>query len=201
MRETCARVLAAALMTGAIGFALAMPAVFGTAHDAVRSLTSPPSSLERSVHVVASALPRAVRPRRLEPAHSITRAVPAAGVPAFSPHPSSTSVPKPAAQPTPQPTPQPVPPTETRALASDTSAAPAAPPAAGKMTGGERKGKSKGRDKSKKSGTPAASESQPVPAAPPPPPAAELPSSDGKDDHGHEGNKGKGGGNDKGHGK
>src|SRR6476620_10575738 len=56
MRETCARVLAAALMTGAIGFALAMPAVFGTAHNAIRSLTAPPSSLQRSVHVVASAL-------------------------------------------------------------------------------------------------------------------------------------------------
>jgi len=197
MRETCARVLAAALMTGAIGFVLAMPAVFGTAHDAVRSLTSPPSSLQRSVHVVASALPRPVH-RFLEPAHSITRAVPAAGVAVFSPPPTSPSVPKPAAQPTPQPTPQPVPSTDTRALAGDTAAAAAAPPAENKMTGGKRKGKSKGRDKSKKSGTPATAESPPVPVAPPPPPVAESPSSDGQNEHGHDGNKGKSG-NDKGH--
>ncbi|HEY8776858.1 MAG TPA: hypothetical protein VIM33_10335 [Gaiellaceae bacterium] len=197
MRETCARVLAAALMTGAIGFVLAMPAVFGTAHDAVRSLTSPPSSLQRSVHVVASALPRPVH-RFLEPAHSITRAVPAAGVAVFSPPPTSPSVPKPAAQPTPQPTPQPVTSTDTRALAGDTPAAPATPPAENKMTGGKRKGKSKGREKGKKSGTPAASESQPLPAAPPPPPAGESPSSDDENNHGHDGNKGKSG-NDKRH--
>src|SRR5258705_238885 len=66
MRETCARVLAAALMTGAIGFALAMPAIFETAHNAGQSLTAPPSFLQRSVHVVASAPPRSARPGRLE---------------------------------------------------------------------------------------------------------------------------------------
>jgi len=51
MREKCARVLVAALMTGAIGFALAMPAIFGTTHNAGRSVTAPPSSLQRSVHL------------------------------------------------------------------------------------------------------------------------------------------------------
>jgi len=35
MREKCARVLVAALMTGAIGFALAMPAIFATPHNAL----------------------------------------------------------------------------------------------------------------------------------------------------------------------
>ena len=74
MRETCARVLAAALMTGAIGFALAMPAIFATAHDAGRSLTAPPSFLQRSVHVVASAPSRSARGGRLEESQAITAA-------------------------------------------------------------------------------------------------------------------------------
>jgi hypothetical protein len=50
MRETCARVLAAALMTGAIAFAVGMPALFGTAQDLGRSFVAPPSSLQRTVH-------------------------------------------------------------------------------------------------------------------------------------------------------
>src|SRR6476646_8880772 len=74
MRETCARVLAAALMTGAIGFALAMPAIFATAHDAGWSLTAPPSFLQRSVHVVASAPSRAARGGRLDETQAITPA-------------------------------------------------------------------------------------------------------------------------------
>ena len=74
MRETCARVLAAALMTGAIGFALAMPAIFATAHDAGRSLTAPPSFLQRSVHVVASAPSGSARGGRLEETRPIRAA-------------------------------------------------------------------------------------------------------------------------------
>ena len=58
MRETCARVLAAALMTGAIAFAVGMPALFGTAHDRGRSLLAPPSSLQRSVRAPALPAPR-----------------------------------------------------------------------------------------------------------------------------------------------
>ena len=57
MRETCARVLAAALMTGAIAATLAMPAIFDSAREAGRSLTAPPSSLQRSVRVPALAAP------------------------------------------------------------------------------------------------------------------------------------------------
>ncbi|MDX6435192.1 MAG: hypothetical protein QOK34_26, partial [Gaiellaceae bacterium] len=53
MREKCARVLAAALMTGAIGFALAMPAFFGSPNEVSRLLTAPPSSLQGSVRAVA----------------------------------------------------------------------------------------------------------------------------------------------------
>jgi hypothetical protein len=49
MRETCARVLAAALMTGAIAGTVAMSALFGPPSAADRPLTAPPSSLQRSV--------------------------------------------------------------------------------------------------------------------------------------------------------
>ena len=58
MRETCARVLAAALMTGAIAFAVGMPALFETAHDLGRSFLTPPSSLHRTVRAPASSEPR-----------------------------------------------------------------------------------------------------------------------------------------------
>ena len=113
MRETCARVLAAALMTGAIGFALAMPAFFATAHDAGRSLTAPPSFLQRSVHVVASAPSRSARGGRLEETQTIRPA--ALRVPASHWPRSGTRVaarqrqacrhpaPKPAPKPTPAP--------------------------------------------------------------------------------------------------
>jgi len=197
MRENGARVLVAALMTGAIAFALAMPAVLGTsAQDAVRSLTSPPSSLQRSVHVVASALPRPLRAGRLEPTHSITRAVPAETVPTFGRHPDSTGertlVPKPAARPGPRPTPQPVPATDTRTLAGASPAAPVAQPTPSTAKSGHGKGKGKGRDKSKVRDRPAASESQPVPATPPSP-SGESTKSDGeKDNDKDKGDHGKG---------
>src|SRR6266849_4559388 len=194
MRENGARVLVAALMTGAIAFALAMPAVFGTsAQDAVRSLTSPPSSLQRSVHVVAAALPRPLRAGRLEPTHSIAGAVPASTVPTFGRHHDSTaaSVPKAASQPAPRPIPQPAPTSDTRVLASATPAAPVVRPAASEARSSHGKGKGKGRNKSKERCRPAASESEPVPATPPAPEAA-SPESDGKKDHGRD-DKSKGG--------
>ena len=53
MRETCARVLAAALMTGAIAAVVAMSALSGATGEAGRSFAAPPSSLKRSVSVVA----------------------------------------------------------------------------------------------------------------------------------------------------
>src|SRR5918994_5106546 len=49
MRETCARVLAAALMTGAIATAMGLPTVFESGGDPGRRFTAPPSSLQRSV--------------------------------------------------------------------------------------------------------------------------------------------------------
>ena len=51
MRETCARVLAAALMTGAIAGTVAMSALFGPPSEADGPITAPPSSLQRSVRV------------------------------------------------------------------------------------------------------------------------------------------------------
>jgi hypothetical protein len=58
MRETCARVLAAALMTGAIAGVMGMPALFDGPREADRALTAPPSSLQRSVRIRVAPAPR-----------------------------------------------------------------------------------------------------------------------------------------------
>ena len=58
MRETCARVLAAALMTGAIAAVVAMSALFDTPQGGGGALTAPPSSLQRSVRVEVPPAPR-----------------------------------------------------------------------------------------------------------------------------------------------
>jgi hypothetical protein len=58
MRETCARVLAAALMTGAIASVVAMSALFEAPHEAGSALTAPPSSSERSVRIAVHPLRR-----------------------------------------------------------------------------------------------------------------------------------------------
>jgi len=58
MRETCARVLAAALMTGAIAAVVAMSALFDTPQRGGGALTAPPSSLQRSVRVEVPPAPR-----------------------------------------------------------------------------------------------------------------------------------------------
>src|SRR6266545_1939771 len=72
MRETCARVLAAALMTGAIASVVAMSALLNTPRDDGYALTTPPSSLQRSVRVPAlAAPPRPVRAERLVTALSV----------------------------------------------------------------------------------------------------------------------------------
>jgi hypothetical protein len=75
MRETCARVLAAALMTGAIAGVVAMSVLFGSPSEAGRPITAPPSSLERSVRVVALPGPRLQRTsvQRLVSSHHISR--------------------------------------------------------------------------------------------------------------------------------
>ena len=66
MRETCARVLAAALMTGAIATVVGMSALFDTPTEVSRPIAAPPSLLQRSVRVEVTAVHRRnrVEPRR-----------------------------------------------------------------------------------------------------------------------------------------
>jgi hypothetical protein len=217
MREKCVRVLAAALMTGAIGFALAMPALFDATHDVGRSLTAPPSFLQRSVHLVASAPPRpagAARPVATQP---VRRVVHVTVVPASSrrsglarpsrpgpkpkPKPTPTPTPKPKPTPTPTPTPAPAATADTRGLADNTPAAPVSPPAASQPadTG---KGKGKGHDRHNENGKGSEPDQPPVPATPPTPqPAEESQQPDGGNGNGngHGNGKDKGKGNDEGH--
>ena len=71
MRETCARVLAAALMTGAIAAVVAMSALYDAPQEDGRALTAPPSSLQHSVRLALPAsrrAPAAPRPRTAGPA-------------------------------------------------------------------------------------------------------------------------------------
>jgi hypothetical protein len=58
MRETCARVLAAALLTGAIATVVAMAAHLNGPNEAATRLAVPPSSLERTVRLTARPLAR-----------------------------------------------------------------------------------------------------------------------------------------------
>jgi hypothetical protein len=72
MRATCARVLAAALMTAAIATVVGMSALFRPASEAARPIAAPPSSLQRTVRVTAHVLP-ARRQSRPSPARLVTR--------------------------------------------------------------------------------------------------------------------------------
>jgi hypothetical protein len=211
MRETCARVLAAALMTGAIGFALAMPAIFETAHKATgRSLTAPPSSLQRSVHVVASAPSLSARDGRLEGTQPIQTAsfLPAGpsgsarngNIPAAGRHSSKAGRSERAPKPAPKPTPAPAP--ATRELADTTTAAAVSPPAPSQPAanpGGKGKGKKKAKQHAKSKGKPTEA-AQPPAAGTTPQPANESPAAEGEKDHGKgkDKDKGKGKSDDKG---
>ena len=75
MRGTCARVLAAALMTGAIATVVAMSALFETPRGPGGPIAAPPSSLQRSVRLQAPPVPaRRTRAIRVETtAHPISR--------------------------------------------------------------------------------------------------------------------------------
>src|SRR4051812_38070176 len=71
MRETCARVLAAALMTGAIATVVGMSALFEMPREADRALVVPPSSLQRTVRLkVPPARRHAPAAERLVSAHT-----------------------------------------------------------------------------------------------------------------------------------
>jgi hypothetical protein len=63
MRETCARVLAAALMTGAIATVVAMSTLFSMPRQSGQALTAPPSTLRRAI-IVAALPPLRHRPNR-----------------------------------------------------------------------------------------------------------------------------------------
>ena len=189
MRETCARVLAAALMTGAIGFALAMPAIFATAHNAGRSLTAPPSFLQRSVHVVASAPSRSARGGRLEETQPIRAASFLEG--GSTRHSTKAGPSERAPKPTPAP---PTPPTRelasTAPQAEVSSSAPSQPAATPDSKGKEKK-KGKQHNKNKPKPTEV---SQPPVATTTPAPAIEPPATEAEKDHGN----GNGNDNDKG---
>ena len=63
MRATCARVLAAGVMTGAIATVVGMSALFDAPREAGRALVVPPSSVQRTVRL---RVPPAPRPRAAE---------------------------------------------------------------------------------------------------------------------------------------
>ncbi len=128
MREMCARVLAAALMTGAISTAMGLPTLFDSDQGPGRGLTAPPSSLERSVRAPARSgadragldrLAAAARERQIARAASLAAvhagasggsALAAGGNAVFKPAGAGKSPrPKPAPAPTPQPSPSPSP--------------------------------------------------------------------------------------------
>jgi hypothetical protein len=211
MREKCARVLAAALMTAAIGFALAMPAIFETAQKADRSLTAPPSFLQRSVHVVASAPSLAARDGRLDGTQPVQSASALAadrsgstgnGTPASSRHSSRAGRAEPNPKPAPKPRPAPAPASPTRELADTTPPTAVSPPVPSQPAaspGGKGKGKKRAKQHDKSKGKPTATPTPPVAAATPPP-ANESPATEGAKDHGHDKGKdnAKGKGDDKG---
>jgi hypothetical protein len=58
MRETFARVLAVALMTGAIATVVGMAALVRTPNEAGGPISAPPSALQRSVRLAAQPAPR-----------------------------------------------------------------------------------------------------------------------------------------------
>jgi hypothetical protein len=72
MRETCARVLAAALMTGAIATVVGMSALFGTPTEAGRPIAAPPSAPQRSVRIEVTPLQHRKRVERVNTARPVS---------------------------------------------------------------------------------------------------------------------------------
>jgi hypothetical protein len=181
MRETCARVLAAALMTGAIAIAMGLPTLFESDGNPGR-LTAPPSSLQRSVRsplLTPGAHPEQAPQRSTAPAQEGTTRDRAASsrvaqaVTRSNPRPAGAGkspAPKPAT-PKPQPAPEPAPATEpeTRELASSPAPPAPAPPTPG-AEHGKKKSKSKESGKAKSKAKPA-EHAGPAEATPPPPAA------------------------------
>jgi hypothetical protein len=206
MRETCARVLAAALMTGAIGFALAMPAIFATANNAGRSLTAPPSFLQRSVHAVPSEPLRSARGGRLEETQPSTPAgllqsdrsgsPPSGSTPVSDRHSTRAGRPERAPRPAPKPTPDPSTP-PARQLAS--TAAPATVSTSSQPAPDSKgKGKRKAKHHDKNKGKPA-EVSQPSLTTATAEPANEPPATEAEKDHGNGNGNANGKSDGKGH--
>src|SRR5712691_202188 len=156
MRETCARVLAAALMTGAIATAMGLPTLFDSAQDSGRVLTAPPSSLQRSLPAPALFVPvRRARAERLVAALSIHRS--ASRLATVRSVPSRRVVRAPRSAPPPATAGQSAPPApkpETRELATTTPepAVPTPAPTPHAQDGGTGHGKDKPKDKGKAKG-------------------------------------------------
>jgi hypothetical protein len=180
MRETCARVLAAALMTGAIATAMGLPTVFESGGDPGRRFTAPPSSLQRSVSSPAFLAPAHLPRADQRPATALARATgpqvgpsPTSPTQAGKPRPAGTGkspvpAPEPKPQPAPEPSPAPAPAPATRDLASSTPAP--APTTAPEPEHGKKKSKGKDSGKGKAKGIERPAE----PAVASPPPAGEC---------------------------
>jgi hypothetical protein len=187
MRETCARVLAAALMTGAIATAMGLPTLFESDGNPGRRLTAPPSSLQRSVRspLLTPGAHQNPAPQRSAPgpakegttgdraassrvARAVTRSNPRPAGADKSPAPVPAT-PKPQPEPEPAPATQP----ETREPASSpTPPAPTPEPEHGKK---KPNGKVNGKAKSKAK---PAERADPAQATAPPPADCEDPAPD-----------------------
>ena len=114
MRETCARVVAAALLTGAIATVVGMSALVDTPREPTRPIAAPRSSVQRSVRLTARIVPHRerpaarlvttqptyVRPRPATAPHSLVVARPQRATPRPQPR-RLAAVPAPAAAPVP----------------------------------------------------------------------------------------------------
>lgn len=120
MRETCARVIAAALLTGAIATVVGMSALVDTPPEPARPVAAPLPTVQRSVRLTARIVPRhrrhaarlvTTRPtyspaRRPAVTHSLIVARPQRAAPRPQPR-QLAAVPAPAAAPAPPPAPAP----------------------------------------------------------------------------------------------
>lgn len=174
--RVCARVLAAALMVGAIATALAVPGHYGRDAQLPRAVSAPPTTRLRTIRLPQrrppAASPALARRRRAPGSASFAElaSLSTLGATQAAPRPTPTPVPPPAPAPRPVPPPRPVPapvpaPQPTPAP-SPAPSAPAAQPPPRELAGEP---------------TPA-----PTPTPAPPPPG------DGKDSHGrgHDGRDG-----------
>jgi hypothetical protein len=171
MRETCARVLAAALMTGAIATAMGLPTIFESAHDLGRALVTPPSSGHRSVRVPAlTARARPPSAERLATAPQVTRPLLRPAIVRTPSRSQGKPKPAPVQQPEPGPAPESQPEPERQLTSTVSQPEPAAPVAAATPPAKDKKKEKKPKHQvaePEEVAAPVAPEVQPVEAAPP----------------------------------